>query len=148
MGNKYPWIPREYYAATMFACKMIRENGYFNRAIAISSRYYSVDRDELERHVKARQNAGKKGMERKYYWFGVEYFVGGERCPYFIKKMADRAVVKATSRENAMKQLWKKYDRYVDGAYGDTDTYFGEVVRFQNKKEAEVWSKEEGWREK
>ena len=34
MGYKYPYIQdKNMYAAVMYACKMIRENGYFNKAV-------------------------------------------------------------------------------------------------------------------
>lgn len=64
---KYPYIPKEYYAATIFACKMLRENGYFNKAIKIASGYYHVDKEELEKHVRARTNAGKKAKAEAGY---------------------------------------------------------------------------------
>ncbi len=64
---KYPYIPKEYYAATIFACKMLRDNGYFNKAIKIASGYYSVDPDELEKHVRAKTNAGKKAKVEAGY---------------------------------------------------------------------------------
>lgn len=38
--SKYPWIPKEYYAAVMFACKMIRENGCCNKDVHIAADYY------------------------------------------------------------------------------------------------------------
>lgn len=60
MDYKYPYIPKEYYAATMFACKMIRGNGYFNKAINIAANYYMLDKEELRKHVVARTTAGKK----------------------------------------------------------------------------------------
>lgn len=70
--SKYPYIPKGYYPAVMFACKMIRENGYFNQAIERSARYYGVDERTLEKHVRARQAAGQKGKKRgKMRWFAV-----------------------------------------------------------------------------
>lgn len=69
MAYKYPYISREYYAAVMFACKMIRQNGYFNKAIQKAADYYGVDEDKLAKHVRARQGAGQKGTTRKYKWY-------------------------------------------------------------------------------
>ena len=44
MGEyKYPYVPKEYYPAVMFACKIIRQNGTFNKAINSSAKYYGVD---------------------------------------------------------------------------------------------------------
>ena len=44
---KYPYVPKEYYSAVMFACKLIRENGYFNKAIKTAAKYLSVHGDLL-----------------------------------------------------------------------------------------------------
>ena len=52
---KYPWIEKKYYPAVMFACKLIREDGYFNKAIKASAKYYKVDEDTLKRLVRERQ---------------------------------------------------------------------------------------------
>ena len=49
--SDYPYIPKQYYAAVMFACKMIRENGYFNKAINTAANYYNVNPKEVEKHV-------------------------------------------------------------------------------------------------
>ena len=98
---KYPYIPKEYYAATMFACKMIRENGYFNRAIEMASRYYDVDSEELKYYVNARKNAGEnkhnKGKKLKY--FVVERVVetcegSGFNCYYTIRRKFSKKVYK------------------------------------------------------
>lgn len=67
MAYKYPYIPKEYYAATMFACKMIRDNGHLNRAIKTAANYYNVDDDELRKHVTKRTNAGKKAKKKTGY---------------------------------------------------------------------------------
>lgn len=79
MGSEYPYIPKPYYAAVMFACKMIRENGYFNKAIRTAARYYHVDKDELAAHVRARQAAGQKGKQRgAMKWFVAVEFYGSD----------------------------------------------------------------------
>lgn len=68
----YPWIPREYYAATMTACKMIRQSGWRNKAIKYAANKFNVDEETLEKHVRARQAAGQKGKKRgKMYYFGI-----------------------------------------------------------------------------
>lgn len=70
----YPYIAnKKLYAAVMFACKMIRENGYFNKAVKIAANYYDVDENEVIAQVRARQSAGQKKAnaktKRKYKWF-------------------------------------------------------------------------------
>lgn len=117
MAYKYPYISREYYAAVMFACKMIRQNGYFNKAIQKAADYYGVDEDKLAKHVRARQGAGQKGTTRKYKWYlllTVEDCMAPDDCGtmnswfYYTEKdwrdHSHKTIVKATSRENAKKQ--------------------------------------------
>lgn len=119
MAYKYPYIPREYYAAVMFACKMIRENGYFNKAIQRAADYYDVDEDELAKHVRARQGAGQKGTTRKYKWYlllTVEDCMAPDDCGtmnswfYYTEKdwrdHSHKKIVKATSRENTENQAY------------------------------------------
>ena len=69
--HKYPYIPKKYFKPVMFACKMIRENGYFNKAVQTAANYYGVDADEVAKHVRARQGAGQKGKKRKYNSYGI-----------------------------------------------------------------------------
>lgn len=59
------------YAPVMFACKMIRQDGYFNRAVSTAAKYYNVDADEVTNHVRARQAAGQQGTFYKRK-FGVD----------------------------------------------------------------------------
>ena len=66
---KYPYIPKQYYAAVMYACKLIRYHGNYNTAIRISSNHYGVDADTLSKHVRARQAAGQKRKTRKYKYY-------------------------------------------------------------------------------
>ena len=68
---QYPLVPRKYWPAVQFACKMIRENGYRNKAIRIAANYYGVDEDELSKHVAARSAAGKRPKGYKMKWFVV-----------------------------------------------------------------------------
>ena len=53
----------------MYACKLIREHGNYNKAIRIASSHYDVDADTLSKHVRARQAAGQKGKTRKYKYY-------------------------------------------------------------------------------
>ena len=57
---KYPWVPREYFPAMMGALKMIRETGYFNKAVSYYSGKYNVDPNTLVKYIKERQ-----GIEQK-----------------------------------------------------------------------------------
>ena len=81
--HKYPYIPKAYYAAVMFACKLIRETGYKNKSIQTAARYYDVDEDEVRKHVDRRAAAGAKGKRstakgRKYKWFVIGTVYGSD----------------------------------------------------------------------
>ena len=115
--HKYPYIPKKYFKPVMFACKMIRENGYFNKAVQIAANYYGVDADEVAKHVRARQGAGQKGITRKYHTYGIvalHSFIYGpdldtcDHWSYFeddYKQNLVFLVKKATSEENAIKAM-------------------------------------------
>ncbi len=146
---KYPYIPKDYYAATMFACKMIRQNGSFNKAIKTASRYYEVDESELAKHVRKRQGAGQKGKARKYKWYkiyGYIDFMASDDCGTcnswrytkddFVKK-AFSEVIKATTEENAELQISEKYS---PSSFIYSGGKFATIVwckAFDSKKEAE-----------
>lgn len=86
-GNRYPWVPREYYPAVMFACKMIRENGFFNKAIETAADYYGIDPGKLERHVRARQAAGQRGKKRgPMKWFVAGRYFGSDGSGFSLEE--------------------------------------------------------------
>ena len=67
---KYPYIPKEYFKAVMYACKLIRKYETFNVAVRTAANYYDVSVSEVAKHVKARAAAGcaaraKKNRERE-----------------------------------------------------------------------------------
>lgn len=70
MSSQYPWVPPEYYPAVKYACKLIRETGWRNKAIHQAAAYYNVDEDQLAKHVTARSASGRrptKGYKMKYF---------------------------------------------------------------------------------
>lgn len=81
MAKQYThaWIPGNYYAAVRYANKMIRETGWFNRAIETASDYYNVDEEELKEYVvnwRKECNAAKKAEQQDtdepyYKWYIV-----------------------------------------------------------------------------
>ena len=137
---KYPYVPKEYYTAVIFACKMIRENGYFNKAIKTAANYYGVDADELEKHVRKRQGAGQKGKSRKYFYYVVTYYPSGEddmklyeMTPEELLSQCREQTVKATSAANAEHAI-SNTDRYL--------TQWNEIVAmkgFEKEKEAKTF---------
>ena len=121
MSSKYPYIPREYYAPVMFACKMIRQNGYFNRAVSTAAKYYNVDADEVANHVRARQAAGQqetaKGRKYHYYVVAKVYQQNGDD-----RRVSEFSIEKATSSQNATNKYSeadsKEEYRYSESAGG------------------------------
>ena len=123
---KYPYIPKKYYLAVMFACKLIREYGYFNRAIKIASGYYKVDPDEIEAHVRARQAAGQKEKEwdtYKKYRFKGKYSVFNDGY-YCEPETPFDHTIKAINLRNAKKRLYNILFNDVDRYYYDTSIEF------------------------
>lgn len=117
---KYPFIPKEYYAPTMFACKIIRETGQFNRAINTASKHYRVDKAELERHVRARQSAGQRGKKRgTMKWFAVALCVCSDRggIDYYKEESASYCVKKGLSADNVKDRIHEKDDLSEHGNY-------------------------------
>lgn len=117
---KYPWIEKRYYPAVMFACKLIRENGYFNKAIKASAKYYKVDEETLKSLVRERQAAGQRGKKRGTY---KTYRFKGTAEHYFRERFYGDVVfdvkIKALSLKNARKRLaekvvGKEYDPYEE----------------------------------
>lgn len=140
--HKYPFVPKEYYPAVMFACKLIREHNQFNRAVRTAASYYNVDRDELEAHIRKRQAAGQKGQKRgTYFWYVCEYVVANEHYDYFEPEFARYEVVKATNEKNAQDQIARKYDRYGATGFDGTWAIFGDVIQFDAKQDAETKAK-------
>ena len=80
MGDyKYPYInDKRLYAAVMCACKMIRENGWFNKAVEYAAETYGFEFDKVAEEVRKRQAAGRRASEEEkkergekttYKWF-------------------------------------------------------------------------------
>ena len=142
---KYPYIPPEYYPAVMFACKMIRKTGYFNKACSIAANYYNVDADEVAKHVRARQGAGQKGKTgRKYHWYIVLRLVNS--CDGSEQTVQDIQIVKATSANNASNRF--SYEDYrnsdFSGSYYDL-VYFSATYKnmeFSTEDEAKDYATE------
>ena len=139
MEYKYPYIPKEYYAAVMFACKIIREKHSFAGGINTAAKYYGVDKDELERHVRARQTAGRQGKPRgKYKYYVAEYTICERRldCFVFDKNDCDRIVIKALNWNNAKKHYLPFEEGYAVGRYEEFDT------KAQAENRAKEWKAE------
>ena len=147
---KYPFIKggKAMVAATLGACRYIRDTGYFNKAIRYYAEKYGVDVKKLEKNVRERQAAGQKGKTRKYKWFAVEYSMGNERngVAYFDETSAVYGYAKGVSVESVKARL-SKYDDYLS-EYSPCH-WFGRVTECENeqnaKTTAEQWAKENLW---
>ena len=142
--SKYPYIPdKKMFAAVMFACKLIRETGYFNKAVEEAAYYYGVDEEELKRHIRERQSAGQKGKAkgRKYRWFILNKYETTDAHGLFDYK--EYTIVRATNYKNAQSHYvesdWDATKRCdYGGAYSP---YFfhgviGEHDGYETKSEA------------
>ena len=140
---EYPWIPREYYPAVMGACKMIRETGYFNKAVSYFADKYNVDSEELSKHIRARQAAGQKGKScksagRKYKWFIVVETVWCDansefvyNCPEVLKGLSANSVVRRFSERDYWLTVKSDYGGSYAPVYGHKA-----IAEFQTEAEA------------
>ena len=145
---KYPYIPKEYYAAVMYACKIIRETGNFNRAVRIASSHYDVDDEILERHIRKRQGAGQKGKasptkNKKYKYFVVAaynhvddadgWYVDTTSCPDYLK------VEKGISEASVLRRLPRRI--FSNNAFCELPIYH--IVAERDSKDEAVSLKDE-----
>lgn len=157
MAYKYPYIPKDYYPAVMFACKLIRENGYFNQAISKAADYYRVDENILAHHVRKRQGAGQKWKSRKYKWYvilGLEDFqayddVGTLNSWSYteedFKSYSRKFVVKALNSRNAELQAMDKMGS-SDPLYPGGKIFFvDKVFEFDSKDDADKYCDQITW---
>lgn len=144
--NKYPYIPREYYPAVMFACKMVRESGYKNKAIRTAARYYGVDEDEVRKHFEARTAAGARGKGntgKKYKYFVVGTYYGSDAEG--MDTLSRIEVVKGISKntvENRFAESDLDFDRSNDYGGSYAPYRFHTVIgEYETKEEAEKAAK-------
>lgn len=140
---KYPYVPKEYYPAVQFACKMIRENGYFNKAVRTAANYYGVDEETLAWHIRKRQGAGQKGTARSYKYYVVVGFrdeMFADDCGTFASwnydksdflKNAVKRVIKATKEPKGYIEATR------DGYGGGTQINIVHTEEYKTKAEAE-----------
>lgn len=137
---KYPYIPREYYAAVMYACKMIRQYGNFNRSVRIAANYYDVDEETLAEHIRKRQAAGQKVKTtgRKYKYFVVAEYT--ERNEGSEKRITNLTVEKGLSKESVERKFLssdERFDRRNDtGGYYSCIRYHVAISEHETKEEA------------
>lgn len=144
MANyKYPYIPKEYYAAVMYACKLVRETGERNNAVARAARYYGVDEDEVKKHFDARIAAGQKGKKspnkgKQYKYFIVVTIQGCEAQGLDVGEVEICKGLTANTVENR----FVNSDYYFcirndcGGAYSP-DRFHKVIAEFATKAEAE-----------
>lgn len=128
---KYPYVAdKKLYAAMMFACKMIRENGYFNKAISKAADWYKVDESKLAQIVRERQGAGQKAKSKpkKYKWY---------TC--VIEQLTDSGlfVIGAVVKKGLSQ---KNVEKIVNSYYGDSSYFFEDSIKvikeYETKNEA------------
>lgn len=128
----------------MYACKMIREDGYFHKAIEAAADYYGVDEKEIEKHVRARQAAGQKGVAagRKYKYY-ISIPLRSNDAGYFERGFP--RVIRASSLENAEKHFDDSdFDRTIAEDYGGSYafSYYHQIIGnkdgYTSKSDAEA----------
>lgn len=131
-----PYISdKNLYKAVMLACKIIREKHWFNYAINSACNYYGVEREDVEKYVRLRQGTGQKRANakkppRKYFYYCVE------ACQTFGTSWK---VVKATSENNAIHQVFKCYEKIMGEKFGD-NFWLGAIKVFDNKEDCKRYA--------
>ena len=113
---RYPYIAdKKLYAAVMFACKMIREDGFFHKDCETATDYYDVDSDDVEKEVRKRQAAGQRGRKRKS-GYTFKYFVLVCDAPLgAVKNMV--VIQKGTTARNAERKAYENNENIYGAGY-------------------------------
>lgn len=154
--SKIPYIPdKSLYAAVMFACKMIRENGYFNKDCNIAADYYDVDVDDVKYYVRIAQGKGQKKANkknpRKYHWYLILFvpdYIANDDCgtrntwDYTFDDWVENLhyrIVRATKEWNARRQVDPNpvYSEMV--GFGYETNIILKVFEFDKKAEAQSY---------
>ena len=131
----YPIIPPKYEAAVLYACERIRETSWFNVSVSEALEVYDLcesDREELERHIRARQAAGQRKASRRkgaytYRWYSVEIAdIANGR--YIVD------TVKANNENDAIAIILDKHGINVD----DVRDQSTKVKQSKTKRDAEA----------
>lgn len=126
MIKKMPYIAdKTMFKAVMFACKIIREKGWFNKAVKTASNYYGVDAEELAKHIRARQSVGQTGTMR-----------GKQKIFLAIGRTYEGIMYKDELKHNG-ENLIRKI-RIVKGFNEDT------IKHNLNQEEKWIWERENG----
>lgn len=123
MGERYPYIPKEYYSAVLCACACIRKYGTFNRAVKYAAEKYDLNEEKIAKYVRQRQGAGQRGKTREYRYFVFWGWLDEWIHDYDVDLLLSKAdpdkweeekepfvqIIKATNFENAKKKLPAPY---------------------------------------
>lgn len=139
--GEYPYIAdKKLYAATMFACRMIRQNGYFNKDCRIAADYYGLDEDDVAEQVRLRQSAGQHGKKRgKMKWFvvreGTSYCAGDHGTWNGVH--TDRVHVMRGKNKKTVESIRKSSAQICDEIEDGAWTFRRVMAEFDTKAEAE-----------
>ena len=140
----YPYIPRKYYPAVMFAAKMVREGTGRNVAVRRAADYYAVDKDGVSAHLAARSAAGRKAKGGSkpftYRWYVVEDQFGTDATGVTDIRYA---VVRGKSADTVNRRFAQKdleFNRRHDYGGGYAPNHWHSVIaEFATKDEAEKY---------
>lgn len=139
---KYPYISdKQLFKAVMFACKLIRETGFFNKSCQIAADYYNVDVEEVKKQVRIRQGIGQKIANkrnpRKYFFYVIAFHPDASKEDKYI------TWIKATNIINARSKIYDYDSKYF--IYGPNTIDYTET--FKSQKEAQNYIKKTGLQE-
>jgi len=128
------WIPKDLWMATQFACKLIRENHWFNKDCQTAADCYGVNVEDVMAQVRKRQSAGQKRAnasrpKKRMKWFVLlENHIGNHYCGN-----GDYIVCKGYSA-NAVENRCSHADWGRD--FVENEVYAKVVSTHQSKQEA------------
>lgn len=152
MTKKYThaYLPGNYYAAVRFANKIIRESGWFNKAIETSANYYDVDEDELKKYVvrwKQECTAAQKAKGQTtggwhFKWFivvqGSTTEASGYATPIWSTKIKKSKSIKILKNKLSESDMNWDIRKDYGGSYAPISYSYVWHEGFNSKEEAEA----------
>ena len=140
--KKSDWIPREYYAAVRFAAKMVRETGWFNKAVRTAANYYDVDEEMLGKYLNTWTHSSPKLQQRpkgfKMKWFIVETKIACDANPEWNSSYSIAYGKTAETVADRYREMDFRFDRQNDYGGSYAPYRVSEVIGEYSKKDEAV----------
>lgn len=140
-GYKYSWIPKEYYPAVMFAAKLVRQSGWFNKACRTAANYYGVDEDKVREYLSKRSHEGQaakpKPAKKRAYFVIEESTYTCEGSEHYTRYFTTMGYSESAVNRRLTDSDIKFSIRNETGSYYSKDRFSSIVGEFATQAEAE-----------